>query len=193
MKLLQPMVFAIAFILVTGVLIFLNTMYANIFKFDFSAPASVVQVSDSTKTTQPKDTLVTLKQNPIIKDTSAIVTASKDSIIKKDSLKNNQPLTDNIVNNSPAKTEIKDTVPETTYVSLPQQIPAGSETDSNYVKWVKATAALYESMDPKKAAKIIQNYSEKTAREIIYKMKKKKAAEVLAELDPMLANRIARY
>ena len=68
-----------------------------------------------------------------------------------------------------------------------------SEVDTIYQKWIKQTAKLYESMDPKKAALIIRNYSETTARDIIYKMKKNKAAEVLSELDPVTANKIARF
>ena len=60
-------------------------------------------------------------------------------------------------------------------------------------KWIKQTAKLYESMDPKKAALIIKNYSESTARDIIYRMKKNKAADVLSELDPVTANRIAQF
>jgi Mg/Co/Ni transporter MgtE len=67
-----------------------------------------------------------------------------------------------------------------------------TKPDSSYLIWMKQTAKLYESMDPKKAAKIIQSYSDNIARDIIYSMKQKNAAEILSELNPDTANRITR-
>ncbi|MDP3682477.1 MAG: hypothetical protein Q8S01_00960, partial [Ignavibacteria bacterium] len=64
--------------------------------------------------------------------------------------------------------------------------------DTAYLNWKKQTAALYELMEPKKAAKIIQNFSDNIARDILYTMKKKKAAEILAQLNPETANRITK-
>jgi len=61
-----------------------------------------------------------------------------------------------------------------------------------YVSWTKKIAKLYETMDPSKAAKIIQGYSDNIARDIIYTMKQKKAAGILAEFNPKIANRIMR-
>ncbi len=56
------------------------------------------------------------------------------------------------------------------------------QKDSAYTAWVKSTVKLYESMDSKKAAKLIQNFSDSEARDLIYSMKKKKAAEILSNL-----------
>ena len=58
--------------------------------------------------------------------------------------------------------------------------------------WAKQTAKLYESMDPRKAAKIISSYSDNESREILFRMNKKKAAKILAELNPETAKRITR-
>jgi flagellar motility protein MotE (MotC chaperone) len=72
-------------------------------------------------------------------------------------------------------------------------IPASVlKTDTVYTKWTKSTASMLEAMDPRRAAKIIQNYSDNIAKDILYTMKKKKAAQILAELNPELANRITR-
>ena len=194
MKIMQPLVFVIGFLVVTGAVIFLNTIYTNIFKFDFSPITANVQVNDSTKTEKTvPPSLQTEKNKTEIIDSAAVQNAKIDSLIKKDTVRTIQT-----VLTSPDKKQIppeliKNNTPESSFVSAPELIAESTIVDSNYTKWVKATAALYESMDAKKAARIIQNYSEKTARDIIYKMKKKKAAEVLAELDPMVANRIAHY
>ena len=59
-------------------------------------------------------------------------------------------------------------------------------------EWAKQTAKLYESMDPRKAAKIIASYSDNESREILFRMNKKKAAKILAELNPETAKRITR-
>ncbi|MCL5028265.1 MAG: hypothetical protein M1480_04490, partial [Bacteroidetes bacterium] len=67
-----------------------------------------------------------------------------------------------------------------------------TKPDSSYIVWKNQTAKLYESMDPQKAAKIIQSYSDNVARDIIYSMRQKKAAEILSELNPETANRITR-
>jgi flagellar motility protein MotE (MotC chaperone) len=56
------------------------------------------------------------------------------------------------------------------------------QKDSAYAAWLKATVKLYESMDSKQAAKLIQNFSDSEARDLIYSMKKKKAAEILSNL-----------
>ena len=45
-------------------------------------------------------------------------------------------------------------------------------------------------MEPKRAAKVIANYSDNEARELIYAMKQKKAAEILSLLDPVFVNKI---
>ena len=56
--------------------------------------------------------------------------------------------------------------------------------DSVYQIWVRNTVKLYESMDSRKAAKIILGYSDNIARDLLLTMKKKKAADIIAELNP---------
>jgi len=77
-------------------------------------------------------------------------------------------------------------VPDNTTQKVNTQI----KKDSTYNSWMKNSIKLYESMDTKKAAKIIQGYSDNIAREILFSMKKKKAAEIISELKPEAATRI---
>ena len=56
--------------------------------------------------------------------------------------------------------------------------------------WIRKTSKLLEEMEPKKAAKVLSNYSDNEARELIYAMKQKKAAEILSILDPIFVNKI---
>ena len=75
----------------------------------------------------------------------------------------------------------------------PKQVSASkAKAEAEYNDWVKNTAGLYDLMDSKKAAKIIQKLSDNEARDILYAMKKKKAAEILAELSPEVATRFTR-
>ena len=155
--------FLFVFVIVTGLLIYLNSSYENIFQFNF-APKSLVQLSDSTKT----DSLnVTENKEPIIEQDStiaqdSILLSSLGGIETNDSVKNN-PVTQNIVQ--------------------------GKE----YTEWITKVTSIYAAMEPKKAAKIIQTYSDNVARDILYNMSKKTAAKVVSELSPETANRIFRF
>ncbi len=215
MKISNMLVFVAAFILVTVGLIILNSIYSNIFKFDFS-PVSMtdsLSVASTISKNDPEFEMnkqLSKKAEPIQEKDSAKV----DINLAKDSIVTPPPKADFVpqvipVNNKPAdKEEVKKTelaqksvqqgavnqpVPVNENEVLINSSGSGSSVDTIYQKWIKQTAKLYESMDPKKAALIIKKYSESTARDIIYKMKKKKAAEVLAELDPATANRIAQF
>ncbi len=198
MKMIYPIIFIAAFILVSGALIFLNSMYKNIFQFDFSPSTQILIAPGSSATSGLlKDSTFDAAKNKALKDssdvTSRLQTDSTDTEAEIEDI--TQPelnIVDNVQSTNQstaltAYTDSRDTLAK-------REGPDGSaKVDTVYVQWIKATAAMYESMDPKKAAKIIQNYPEKIARDIIYKMKKKKAAEVLAELDPVVANRITEY
>ena len=218
MKVPNVLIFVAAFIFVTVGLIFLNSIYSNIFKFDFSP----VSMKDSLSVAS------TVSKNDPELEMNKQLNKKAEPVGEKDSTSNN--------NLNPAKESANDTVIAPPKAKLiPQVIPASdkpetqepkvqeysqkntpkdggnqtapfndnemvisnssvkSSVDTIYQQWIKQTAKLYESMDPKKAALIIKNYSEATARDIIYKMKKNKAADVLAELDPVTANRIAHF
>jgi hypothetical protein len=178
---------------------YVNTIFKNIFAFDFSAvnqsevvePEEIVdenaqlslkelknyfnnefkgQILDSLKTFSPGGRTDTIVQSVLMDSTliDSLSTLHKLLSAKTNSINNNQPTVD-----------IKPIVE-----------PVNKKPDSSYTAWVLKTAGLYESMDSKKAAKIIQNYSDNVARDIIYIMKKKKAAEILSELRPDFAIRI---
>ena len=184
--------FLLAFVLITGLLIFLNSSYKNIFAFDFTPVSQSVAVAEVKKqepqsqpAIQPKDTAA-LKDTAMQKiDSSKVepnVAAIKDSsAVKKvaqEKAKKIEPLP---VNTTVVKTEL------TKAVEIDKNI---AKRDSVYKLWVKNTVKLYETMDTRKAAKIIQGYSDNIARDLLLTMKKKKAAEILAEFKPETATRI---
>ena len=214
MKIINIAVFAAAFILVTGGIIFLNSIYTDIFKFDFSTiankdttavsstvskndpmtemnkqfnkKAQPIETKDSTQNNFAKDS-VTSAPKKIYAIPQVIPVVKKDTIVHKQKKveKPNNFKQPVVKQTTPPKTNENELVINNSY--------AKSSVDTIYQKWIKQTAKMYEAMDPKKAALIIKNYSEKTARDIIYKMKKNKAAEVLSELDPATANKIATF
>lgn len=186
--------FLLAFVLVTGLLIFLNSTYTNIFVFDFTPSAQKTAEikkpgqNDSTKI-QPKDsTMVNAAPQDTVEqkiDSAQIKLAAvslKDSIAAK------------IVSTNIAeviKLPLKKPPPEQTKpIKVEQADKSLAKRDSLHKAWVKNTAKLYESMDTRKAAKIILGYSDNIARDLLLTMKKKKAAEILAEFRPETATRI---
>ncbi len=185
-KIIYIAAYLIAFLVTTGGMIFLNSQFNNIFEFDFSPPQNFnadslkqqLMVSDSVNVVNPETPVVSIEKNP---ETKTVMTAEKmkllDSIdvlraeleeIKKNNLDN-------------VNTTVQNTTQNTS-----------EENNNDYQKWLKKTADLYSSMDSRKAAKIIQNYSDNIARDIIYAMKKKKAADILAEMNPETATRIMK-
>lgn len=201
LKIIYGGAFLAVFLLVTGGLMYTNTMFKNIFAFDFSP----VHQTDSGVENKTADNLNRKNQDEfgqqsgnqrkdqIIDSLKNITQSAKaDTIVQTvvmdssliDSLSRLHKLlsekTNSIVDKQP-DVEIKPVVE--THTTKP---------DTNYTTWVKKTAGLFESMDSKKAAKIIQNYSDNVARDIIYLIKKKKAAEILSELSPDFATRITR-
>lgn len=195
--------FLFAFVIVTGLLIYLNSSYENIFQFNF-APKSLVQLSDSTNT----DSLnVTENNEPIIEQDStiaqdSILLSSLGGIETNDSLKNNKTDSISIKGNSEnltkkgnekldtknLKTDIT-SIPPPNDKTVTQNIVQGKE----YTEWITKVTSIYAAMEPKKAAKIIQTYSDNVARDILYNMNKKTAAKVVSELSPETANRIFRF
>jgi len=195
--------FLFAFVIVTGLLIYLNSSYENIFQFNF-APKSVVQLSDSTKTdslnisenTKPATEL----DSTVVQDTVLLsslgVMENKDSIeidnsdtikVKKNTeilnKKGNEKLD---IKNS--QSEVKSDLPPNDKPIL-QNVVQGKE----YTEWVQKVTSIYSAMEPKKAAKIIQTYSDNVARDILYNMSKKTAAKVVSEFSPETANRIFKF
>jgi flagellar motility protein MotE (MotC chaperone) len=190
-KIVYILAFAFAFIIVTAAIIYLNSIYKNIFNFDFTSAQTASVLPQTSKIENP----------PAQKSDSTAIAQIKPDSLQQQHTQNidttSITLKDtNAVKNLGKKIEEKKTaqqnaVPEVIASSGNQLVKKNdSKKDSTYQIWIKNTAKLYTSMDSKKAAKIIQGYSDNIARDILLTMKKKKAAEILAEFKPDLATRI---
>ncbi len=186
--------FMLAFVLVTGLLIYLNSIYKNIFAFDFSVPvktASVIKKTDQKTIEKPVPKDSTIANNVAQKNLASKIDSMQSKITNvavKDSAalqKENAKLAEE---KKPA-VAIQQTVLKEP-VKVEQTNKNFARRDSLQKEWVKNTAKLYESMDSRKAAKIIQGYSDNIARDLLLTMKKKKAAEILAEFKPETVTRI---
>lgn len=198
MRLIEIITFIAAFVIVTAAIIYLNSIYVNIFQLDFTPRSSVVAEVDSLDNQSAEEETVTdISQESEIdnKEEVEIIPEKKEEQIVSTIPEQKKTEIKPVVENKPVQIPVI----EETSVSLAQnnlfEVPpqTNNPVDSIYIKWVKSTAGLFESMEAKKAALIIKNYREDVARDIIYKMKRKKAAEVLAELDPYEAKRITQY
>lgn len=174
------------FLGVTGVLIFLNTQFTNVFKFDFSKPRikneRTIKLAKKDYS-QVEDFLKGEFKQEVIDSLKKIYVTTKTDTVYKVVLKDptlQESLTDAKVNFTKMAEEIKQK--DEKIETLKEDLT--SKQDSVYKAWLKNTVKLFEAMDSKKAAKIITNYSDNVAKDIIYSMKKKKAAEILAQLAP---------
>lgn len=206
---LNTLPFVFAFIVVTGVIIYLNGQFNNIFQFDFT----------------PKNQAYTEQKDPTqLEQTKEIKSADKKMEAKNDSLLVSEFPTDSIFNANLTEdkiipqTEINSDIKEISKKELKKQLekkpeaeiskiepkfasneinqsnqPKQQKQDSSYTNWLKKVSKLLEQMEPSKASKIIQNYSDNVARDIIYTMNKKSAAKIVSELSPEIAQRIIRY
>lgn len=193
-KIIYIVSFLLAFALVTGLLIFLNSTYNNIFTFDFTT--TVQTAAEIKKLDQIDSTKIHSKDSTIVNVTPEATIAQKiDSLQSKTTSVNlKDSNTVQIVSKKLAE-EIKPALKILqTASSDPIKVDRVDKNlakrDSLHKAWVKNTAKLYESMDTRKAAKIIQGYSDNIVRDLLLTMKKKKAAEILAEFKPETATRI---
>lgn len=178
------LVFLFAFAIVTGGMFVMNDKYENMFKFDFRdrhallleqhIQDSLKIVQDSVKKKMTQDSLARL-QNP-------------------DSLQVQQAQQQNPTQAGPAanqpQAESKNAF--TASVAEPVNAKAKAERDSLYAKRIRQTVQLYETMDAKQIAKVLQTYTDSEAHDIIFAMKKKKAGEVLSQLSPDFVHRITK-
>jgi flagellar motility protein MotE (MotC chaperone) len=200
-KLIYGGIFLLAFLITTGAVYYLNNNYKNIFQLDFTPltgletdSVKTVNVTDVEKQQKIPDQITndSLKLREVqfsdstVQDTVKPLKALVENETPKvDNLEDNITVDNKQVDNNPIELE-KNKILDALKIDTP--LPS----DTNYTNWMKKTAGLFESMDAKKAAKIIERYSDNIARDIIYRMKKKKAAEILAELSPDTASRITR-
>ncbi len=196
-KIIYGGIFGGAFLFVTVVIIFLNSIYNNIFHFDFSPSRSLLQqnmqtnqsglVINTAALNQVKqefmDSLKTFRS--FMKNDSNYFGVKMDSTIY-DSLKS---LHVKLVNIEKMNQKKIDTLGNKKKTNDSLSAIANAK---KLEEWAKQTAKMYESMDAKKAAKIISSYSDNESREILFRMNKKKAAKILAELNPEIAKRITR-
>lgn len=190
-KVIYGLVFLMAFVLTTAGIIFMNNKYNNIFKMDFSPPG----LADSLKARADS-----LRMADSLRVADSLKNANlPDSLkIQLDSTNHTAEVHENAATSATSGTIEKAPAEKSTAESKPmqqenKQIPAAkAKAEAEYNDWVKNTAALYDLMDAKKAAKIIQKHSDNEARDILYAMKKKKAAEILSELSPEVAQRFIR-
>lgn len=206
---LNTLPFVFAFIVVTGVIIYLNGQFNNIFQFDFTPKNQVyTEQKDSTQFEQIKQIKASDKRVEAKNDSSLISEFSTDSIV------NANLSEEKIIPETDIKSEIKeiskkelekqlDKKPEPELNKIEPKFasneinqsnqPKQQKQDSSYINWLKKVSKLLEQMEPSKASKIIQNYSDNVARDIIYTMNKKSAAKIVSELSPEIAQRIIRY
>jgi flagellar motility protein MotE (MotC chaperone) len=193
--LIYVLAFVSVFIIVTWGLIYLNNTYENIFAFNFS-PRSTVAAKDSAATKTPSLSKPVKNVQPKLeKPISDTTTAILNEIDSSETVKSREEiLLDSLKTLGNLLSEKQKNVKEIKKGTEKPEPPAdfSNKKDSSYNVWLKNTSGLFEAMDSKKAAKIIQNYSDNVARDILYSMKKKNAAQIIAELSPEVANRIIR-
>lgn len=179
--LLYIVVFALTFINVSAAIIYLNFKYNNIFKLDFRPkPEDNTQILETPEVVELKNQL---KQQ--ILDSLAMEQARLDSIEHAESDEENGVKK----TNNPIEANDQYIAQTDNDYEKEEKRKAAREA---YESWKKKTAAMYENMEPGKAAKIIEKYSDNVARDILYTMNKKKAARVLAALNPEFANQITK-
>lgn len=198
-KLIYVVIFLFAFIAVSGGMYYAAGVYKNVFAFDFSPQDHSAKASvDSTKLKKPESPKAVIK--PV--DTEAkIDSLLKNSVSESPIVEENNPVKlDSLKLLLAEIKKLKEEKGNNKSVSMPNAVSIVPENspkmnaqikkDSTYNSWMKNSIKLYESMDTKKAAKIIEGYSDNIAREILFSMKKKKAAEIISELKPEAATRI---
>ena len=209
-KIVYIITFLLLFVIVSAGLVFMNGKFNNIFKFDFSPiqlpkPLEAVKtepepgvIADTTKKDSTAtridslkmmaDSISLVKSNPQKKDeTKGDEKKADNKVLAAEKAKTTASKPDQANANIATQTAVQTNTPVN---SLAQEKIQKAKKDSIYTSWLKQTVKLYESMDSKKAAKVIQGYSDNIARDILLKMKKKKAAEILAELKPDVVTRI---
>ena len=192
--------FLFAFIIVTGAIIYMNSTYENIFAFNFNPKTDTEVSSDSSKTKEPKKNEI---KNPDKNKDLKKPPVNTSSLNIEEPVENNTLAEDNVMKQDQnLTTEVKDTTKPDLIAEKNDFVETSDNSTSiedslkqkeAYSTWIKKVTSIYESLDPGKAAKIIQTYSDNVARDILYNMRKKSAAKIVAELSPETTNRIFRF
>jgi flagellar motility protein MotE (MotC chaperone) len=184
------LIFVAAFILTTAALIYFNTQYRNIFKFDFSpVNLSAGAVVDSTALkNKAKPATDSTKALDSLKNIANSLAPGTDSVKAAQTGANSAAQGNtNTVNNQPASQKNNQAAAkqnETNTVNNDIKTAETKKTDAAvYEKWKKNTAGIIEAMDANKASQVLRMYADNIGSELLYLMKKKKAAEILSKFD----------
>jgi len=181
--------FLAAFIIVTTLIIALNNSYNNIFEFDFTEVkpeldnTQFTEISTSAEVLMLKSYLEHEFKDRIVDSVKANTPIKIDTVIQK--VVEDKALIDSL---NRLNVELQKT--QKLLAQTEKQVEKNEKVDTVDKDWIRKTSKLLEEMDPKRAAKVITNYSDNEARELIYAMKQKKAAEILSLLDPVFVNKI---
>ncbi len=201
-KIIYIFVFLTIFLITTGSVIYLNNNYTDIFKLNFKPIVKHEDSSNHDKNLNTnnvsmdelKNVIQTEFKNYLVDSLKKVYSAPQKNTVVAE-VKKDSSLADSVKNLRKIINKIDRKLAEQEAKNTQVKINEDNEktkSDSAYINWTHQTAKLYEAMDPKQAAKIIQSYSDNIARDIIYSMRQKKAAEVLSELNPQTANRITQ-
>lgn len=182
-KVILVIPFVFAFLFVTGALVYLNTIYNNIFHFDFS-PKSENHIVSAVDSLVIKDSIKTDITKSETELASNLETKSDTINISNNSDQIQQSITDSKNENSSNMVEPK---------SVPENFVENTKKDSAYSVWLKKTVKLVENLSPAQASKLLKNYSDNQARDIIYNMKKKQAAKIISYLEPEYVHKLTRF
>lgn len=190
-KLLYIVLFVSAFIIVTGIIFILNEKYVNIFQFDFRDQKEFdMKIQKMLKEWQDeirkRDSIAALDSSKV----DSVVVAKVDStLIYKE---HNRKLMDSLQAIADSLKKMEKEKEEKELAAKRMEEVLKKKKEEEYQKWLKETVKIYESMDLKKAAKLISNYEDDVARDILYKMNKRKAAQILALMDEQKAVKLTR-
>jgi flagellar motility protein MotE (MotC chaperone) len=178
-KMLIIIPFVFAFIFVTGALVYLNSIYTNIFQFDFTPRASQSQaLLDSLAI---KDSLNALNQESLIAAQDTVKDTTNTALLKNES--------ENLSSNANMNIDVAARVDNLTKDKFNDK----AKNDSAYAAWLKKTVKLVENLSPAQASKLLKNFSDNQARDIIYAMKQKQAAKIISYLEPEYVYKLTRF
>lgn len=182
----------IVFIGVTNVIVYFSERYENIFALDFSPKKSLLQYNISVSEDSVKTVMQTLNREEVFREWGKeAAKPSQDTTVAENTN------VANLEQNQTNTTGIDTSQAQKNRTSGPDSLQAVSgkgfnPKDREYIAWREKTIQLYETMDAKKVAQVIQSFSDNIARDLIYSMKKKKAAKVLSFMDPEVVVRLTK-
>ncbi len=184
-----------AFVVTTIVLIYLNGIYRNIFKFDFTpiGVKTIVKVPRIQRIDKDKIQAYLLKKikPDLQKEFAKYVPKVVVDTVKKVELQD-KALIDSLNN---LRKEIE--AMQKFIITLTRNIQKQKRNVKKKVKSnpeeIKLAAKLLQSMSPPNAAKVLLNYKPSDARKILQMMRPQKAAKVLELLKPQLVSKIMSF